>query len=154
MQGYRPLVYAFNHALRALHKIDVLLRKSPKLSLLFHRNHPKPITATHNDHPSTRNPDIILVSLEAAQKAFSEGDPGTWDDHASTQPATRQRMISNAVMLYLWGNSNGPRGSGRRFVRNTESDLRKRSLHKTPSPGTCLQGKSLQSLQRRRCQNH
>ncbi len=92
MQGYRPLVYAFNHALRALHKIDVLLRKSPKLSLLFHRNHPKPITATHNDHPSTRNPDIILVSLEAAQKAFSEGDPGTWDDHAESDLSTRHQV--------------------------------------------------------------
>lgn len=82
MAGYRPFVYAFNHALRALHNIDVPLRKSTELNLLFHRNDPKPITATHNGHLSKRKPDIILVSLDAAQNAFSEGDLGTWADHA------------------------------------------------------------------------
>lgn len=81
MAGYQPFVHAFNHALRALHNIDVPLRKSTELTLLFHRNDPKPITATHNGHPSNRKPDIILVTLDVAQKAFSEGDPGTWVDH-------------------------------------------------------------------------
>jgi hypothetical protein len=82
MAGYQPSVYAFNHALRALHNIDVPLRKSTELTLLFHRNDPKPITATHSGHLSTRKPDIILVFLDVAQNAFSEGDPGTWADHA------------------------------------------------------------------------
>jgi hypothetical protein len=77
MEGYQPFVYAFNYALRALHKIDVPLRKSIDLSLLFHRNDPKLITATHNVHTSQRKPDVIL-----AQNAFSNGDPGSWADRA------------------------------------------------------------------------
>ncbi len=82
MESYRPFIYAFNHALRALHKIDVPLRKSTHQLLLFHRNDPKLITATHNGHTSQRKPDVILVSLEVAQNAFSDGDPGSWADHA------------------------------------------------------------------------
>jgi hypothetical protein len=81
-EGYQPFIYAFKHALRALHKIDVPLRKSIDLLLLFHRNDPKLITATHNGHTSQRKPDVILVSLEVAQNAFSNGDPGSWADHA------------------------------------------------------------------------
>src|ERR1700722_1753824 len=82
MEGYRPFVYAFNHALRALRKINVPLRKSTDLLLLFHRNDPKLITATHNGYTSHRKPDIILVSLDVARNAFSDGDPGSWADHA------------------------------------------------------------------------
>jgi hypothetical protein len=82
MESYQPFVYAFNHALRALHKIDVPLRKSTDQLLLFHRNDPKLIAATHNGHTSQRKPDVILVSLEVAQNAFSDGDPGSWADHA------------------------------------------------------------------------
>jgi len=82
MESYRPFVYAFNHALRALHNIDVPLRKSTDQLLLFHRNDPKLITATHNGHMSQCKPDVILVSLEVAQNAFSDGDPGSWADHA------------------------------------------------------------------------
>jgi|HubBroStandDraft_1064217.scaffolds.fasta_scaffold83361_2 hypothetical protein len=82
MAGYRPFVYAFNHALRALHNIDTPLRKSTDLRLLFHRNDPKLMTATHNGHVSQRKPDILFVFLDAARNAFSQGDPGSWDDHA------------------------------------------------------------------------
>jgi hypothetical protein len=82
MARYRPFVYAFNHALRALHQIDVPLRKSPNLRLLFHRNDPKLITATHNGLTSQRKPDVILVFLDDAQNAFSDGDLGSWADHA------------------------------------------------------------------------
>jgi hypothetical protein len=81
-EGYQPFVYAFNYALRALHNIEVPLRKSTERSLLFHTNDPKPISATHSGHFSKSKPDIILVYLDAAQKAFREGDPGTWDDYA------------------------------------------------------------------------
>jgi hypothetical protein len=90
--GYEPFVFAFNYALRALHKIDDLpLRKSAELTLLFHRNDHKHITATHNGHLSTRIPDIILVSLDAARSAFSEGDLGTWADHALKSAAEAPR---------------------------------------------------------------
>ena len=41
-----------------------------------------PITATHNGRPSSRKPDIILVSFQGARNAFSEGDLGSWDDYA------------------------------------------------------------------------
>ena len=60
--------------------MDVPLRKSTHQLLLFHRNNPKLITATNNGHTSQRKPDVILVSLEVAQKAFSDGDPGSWAD--------------------------------------------------------------------------
>jgi hypothetical protein len=91
--GYQPFVFAFNHALRALHKIDDLpLRKSTELTLLFHRNDHKPINATHNGHQSTRIPDIILVSLDAARNAFSEDDLGTWADHALKSAAEAPRI--------------------------------------------------------------
>ena len=66
MAGYQPFVHACNHALRALHNIDVPLRKQAELSLLFHQNDPKPITAIHIDHPSKLKPDIILVSLDVS----------------------------------------------------------------------------------------
>jgi hypothetical protein len=82
MAGYRAFIYAFNHALRALHKIDVPLRKSTDLLLLFHRNDPKLITATHNGHTSQRKPDVILVLLDVAQSALLDGDLGGWADHA------------------------------------------------------------------------
>jgi hypothetical protein len=82
MASYQPFVYAFNHALRDLHNIDVPLRKSTELALLFHRTDPKPITVMHNSHLSTRKPVIILVSLDVAQNAFSEGDLGNWADYA------------------------------------------------------------------------
>ncbi len=80
MEGYRPFVLAFNFALQALHNIEVPLRKPNDSRLLFHRNDPKPIQASHNDHPSNRIPDIVLVSLDAAQKA-SGGRP-SWKDYA------------------------------------------------------------------------
>jgi len=70
MAGYQPLVHAFNHALQALHNINVPLRKSTKPTILFHRNDPKPITATttttHYGRLSKRKPDIILVSLDVS----------------------------------------------------------------------------------------
>jgi len=82
MAGYRPFVYAFNHSLRALHDIDVPLRESSDLGLLFHRNDPKPIIATHRGEISERKPDIVLVSLDTARRGLDDGDIGCWDDFA------------------------------------------------------------------------
>ena len=82
MEGYQPFVFAFNHALRALHNIEVPLRKSTELTLLFHRTDTKPISATHSGYSSKRKPDIILVYLDTARNAFREGDVGPWDDFA------------------------------------------------------------------------
>jgi hypothetical protein len=50
-KGYMPLVQAFNHALHALHEVDVSLRKLTREStdlLLFHRNDPKNILSMHD----------------------------------------------------------------------------------------------------------
>jgi hypothetical protein len=88
---YEHFVKAFNHALRALHNIDVPLRKSSKLTLLFHRSDPKPITTMHSGYRSDRKPDIVLVFLDAAQNAYSKGDQGTWDDRALGSAADKPK---------------------------------------------------------------
>jgi hypothetical protein len=100
MEGYRAFIYAFNHALRALHKLDVPLRASTKLSLLFHRNDPRVIITTRNGYCSNRKPDVVLVFLKAAQNAFSEGDPSTWADHAlktAARPPDNNFMWSDSL---------------------------------------------------------
>ncbi len=80
MEGYQPFVYAFNHALQALHNIDVPLRKSTNSRLLFLQNDPEIMTTTHLSYC---NPDIILVTLDAAQNnSFSEAGPGSWEAFA------------------------------------------------------------------------
>jgi len=82
VNGYEPFVFAFNNALQELRKIKVPLREPTDRRILFHRNDPKEIRATHNGHPSTRKPDIVLVFLETAQNAFAENDSGCWEDFA------------------------------------------------------------------------
>jgi hypothetical protein len=83
MEGYKPFVLAFNYALQALQKINLPSPASvAELDLLFHRNDPELILATHNDHLSQRKPDIVLVFLEVARNAFSQGDLGAWTDFA------------------------------------------------------------------------
>jgi hypothetical protein len=88
-----PLVYAFNRALEALREIDVPLRESTREStdlLLFHRNDPKYMFATHNSHSSKRKPDLILVSLRAANEASSDGQ-GSWADRAFGKAGERPK---------------------------------------------------------------
>jgi hypothetical protein len=57
------------------------------------------MTATHNGHLSTCIPDIILVSLDVARNAFSEGNLGTWADHALKSAAEAPRNG------FEWGDS-------------------------------------------------
>jgi hypothetical protein len=82
MEGYKPLVFAINHALRAVHGIDVPLRQTHDLKLLVHRSDPKVMKATHNRHYSERKPDLLFVFLDDARNAFDDGDHGTWADYA------------------------------------------------------------------------
>jgi hypothetical protein len=96
---YCPFVYAFNHALRALRDIDVPLRQSSDLDILFHRNDPKLISAQHHGDISQRKPDINLVSLDSARRAFAEGDLGSWADHALKTAADPPRNV------FQWGDA-------------------------------------------------
>lgn len=102
VEGYRPFVYAFNHALRALHNVDVPLRKSTDLRLLFHQDDPKLMTPTHNSHLSNCKPDITLVFLDVAQDTISEGDTGSWAVHAlktATEPPKNSFKWSDSLSI-------------------------------------------------------
>jgi hypothetical protein len=103
MEGYKYIVFAFNHALRALRDIDVPLPQSHGLNILAHRSDPKVMTGIHNGHQSERKPDLPLVSLDHAREAFEEGDPGTWDDYAfrtAGDPPRRSFRWSDALSAW------------------------------------------------------
>ncbi|KAF8877422.1 hypothetical protein BD779DRAFT_1557532 [Infundibulicybe gibba] len=82
---YRPFVFAFNRAFKDLEaiKCDPLPPFKSDLEILFHRNDPMPIKAEHNERTSYRKPDVVLVTLDAAQAAFSEPpSTGSWSEFA------------------------------------------------------------------------
>ena len=82
-----------------LSRLNVPLRKSTDLLLLFHRNDQKLITATHNGHTSHRKPDIILV-FQTVTQAVGLVMP-------SKQPLSHPKMILNGWIVCPRGNSNG-----------------------------------------------
>lgn len=77
---YEPFVLAFNHALQELKKINNLpLRPASDLEIMFQRQDPIPISATHSGMQSKRKPDITIIALAAAIAAY---DVGKWHDLA------------------------------------------------------------------------
>ena len=73
VESYKSFILSFNHALRAIAKIDVpLLRRLTNPRLLFHQNDPKYITMTHSGRTSRCKPDVALVSLSEAQAASGD----------------------------------------------------------------------------------
>ena len=103
MEGYKDIVFAFNHALHALHDIDVPLPQSHGLNILAHRSDPKVMTGIHNSYWSEQKLDLLLVSLDDAQEVFEEGNPGTWDDYAfktAGDPPRRSFRWSDALSAW------------------------------------------------------
>jgi hypothetical protein len=84
VEGYELLIISFNHALRALRKINVPpLRESTDLLPLFQRNDLKLMTATLNGRTLQCTPYIILASLADTRAAYSRGDQSDeWADYA------------------------------------------------------------------------
>lgn len=77
---YAPFVLTFNHALKETKKITGLpLRPPSDLDVMFQRQDPIPITATHDGMQSKRKPDITIVALAAMVAAYNVG---AWDDLA------------------------------------------------------------------------
>jgi hypothetical protein len=87
VEGYELLIISFNHALRALRKINVPpLRESTDLLPLFQRNDLKLMTATLNGRTLQCTPYIILASLADTRAAYSRGDQSDeWADYAFTE---------------------------------------------------------------------
>lgn len=90
----KSFVMAFNSALEELAKVDGLpLRPPSDLEVMFCRNYPSLITATHNGTLSHRRPDIIMVPLAAARTAFGLSDTAPWRNLA-LKNATKQPIHS------------------------------------------------------------
>lgn len=77
MGRYAPKIRAFNHILEALKNVDLPgYEFEPPTDVMFHRNDPKQLKATHNGMGTVRKPDIILASKRAMMES-QDGQPLT-----------------------------------------------------------------------------
>ena len=77
MGRYAPKISAFNHILKELETVDIPgYEFKPPTDVIFHRNDPMQMKATHNGMETVRKPDIILASRQAMIEA-QDGQPLT-----------------------------------------------------------------------------
>ncbi|KAG9026629.1 hypothetical protein FRB95_008656 [Tulasnella sp. JGI-2019a] len=74
---YTPFVVLANKALQQIKSINPSSTEDPDYDILFHVNHPEPISHRYNNIKGTRIPDVVVVTLTTALTA---GDPDRVDE--------------------------------------------------------------------------